>query len=149
VLYSLFCAWRPHHVRKAHTIRQVSSSTVPQRFHWLRRHDGCTFSVPLRSIPWPCTQANRARLAARVDTASRCCRDDDLRGIFAPLRQGDVVRIEYVPAKGTTVRVNKGVGGSGAHHDLMLAFLDHWLGQHPVSEDIKRTLLGSSFGIGA
>jgi hypothetical protein len=30
---------------------------------------------------------------------------------------------------------------SGAHHDLMLAFLDHWLGDRPVSEDIKRTLL--------
>ena len=31
-----------------------------------------------------------------------------------------------------------------AHHDLMLAFLDHWLGQRPVSEDLKRTLLAPS-----
>jgi hypothetical protein len=30
---------------------------------------------------------------------------------------------------------------SGAHHDLMLAFLDHWLGDRPVSEELKRTLL--------
>jgi hypothetical protein len=26
---------------------------------------------------------------------------------------------------------------------LMLAFLDHWLGDRPLSEEIKRTLLAS------
>jgi hypothetical protein len=26
----------------------------------------------------------------------------------------------------------------------MLAFLDHWLGQLPVSEEVKRTLLASA-----
>jgi hypothetical protein len=36
------------------------------------------------------------------------------------------------------------VAVSDANHDLMLAFLDHWLGQRPVSDEIKRTLLGSS-----
>jgi hypothetical protein len=54
-----------------------------------------------------------------------------------------VVLIEYVPGKGTTVRVNKAVAVGGVNHDLMLAFLDHWLGQRPVSEEIKRTLLAS------
>ena len=67
-----------------------------------------------------------------------------LRGSFAPLRQGDVLQIEYVPGKGTTVRVSRAVGVSGAHHDLMLAFLDQWLGQRPVSEEIKRTLLAGT-----
>jgi hypothetical protein len=67
-----------------------------------------------------------------------------LRGAFAPLRYGDVVLVEYVPIKGTTVRINRGVAVSGAHHDLMLAFLDHWIGQQPVSEDVKRSLLASS-----
>ena len=64
-----------------------------------------------------------------------------LRGSFAPLRRDDVVLVEYLPEKGTAVRVNKAVAVSGAHHDLMLAFLDHWLGNRPVSEEIKRTLL--------
>jgi hypothetical protein len=63
-----------------------------------------------------------------------------LQGSFAPIQHGDVV-VEYVPARGTTVRVNKGVAVSGAHHDLMLAFLDHWLGQRPLSEEIKQALL--------
>jgi len=67
-----------------------------------------------------------------------------LRGALAPLRQGDVVLIEYTPDKGTTIRVGKAVLVSGVNHDLMVAFLDHWLGQQPVSEELKRALLGSS-----
>lgn len=65
-----------------------------------------------------------------------------LRGTFAPLRAGDVVLIAYVPNKGTTVRINKSVAVSLATHDLMAAFLDHWLGQTPVSEEIKQALGG-------
>jgi hypothetical protein len=67
-----------------------------------------------------------------------------LRSTYAPLRYGDVVLVEYVPAKGTTLRVNKAVAVSDASHDLMVAFLDHWLGQRPVSDEIKQKLLGSS-----
>jgi hypothetical protein len=64
-----------------------------------------------------------------------------LQGAFAPVRLGDVISIQYAPEKGTSVRVNKAVAVSGAHHDLMLAFLDHWLGERPVSEELKQTLL--------
>jgi hypothetical protein len=67
-----------------------------------------------------------------------------LDGVFAPLRRGDIVLIEYAPGKGTTVRINRSIAVLGAQHELMLAFLDHWLGQRPVSEDIKRALLGRS-----
>jgi hypothetical protein len=84
----------------------------------------------------------RGELVPRLESAATA----HLRGTFAPLRSGDVVLIEYVPGKGTTVRVNKAVAVGGVNHDLMLAFLDHWLGQRPVSEEIKRTLLGSRDG---
>jgi hypothetical protein len=67
-----------------------------------------------------------------------------LRGTFGALQEGDVVVIEYAPGRGTSIRVNKGVAVSGIDHDLMLAFLDHWLGQRPVSEEMKRALLGGS-----
>jgi hypothetical protein len=80
----------------------------------------------------------RDELVPRLEAAATA----HLRGSFAPLRPGDVVLIEYAPDKGTTVRVNKAVAVSGANHDLMLAFLDRWLGQRPVSEEIRRTLLG-------
>jgi hypothetical protein len=67
-----------------------------------------------------------------------------LQGSVAPLRQGDVLQIDYVPGRGTTIRVNRAIAVAGAHHDLMLAFMDRWLGERPVSEEIKRTLLAGS-----
>jgi hypothetical protein len=66
---------------------------------------------------------------------------EHLRQTFAPLKRGAVVLIEYTPSRGTTVRVNSATVASGVTHDLMLAFLDHWLGQRPVSEELKRTLM--------
>jgi hypothetical protein len=81
----------------------------------------------------------RAELIPRLESAATA----HLRGTFAPIRRGDVVLIEYVPGKGTAVRVNQAVAVSGVNHDLMLAFLDHWVGQRPLSEEIKRTLVGS------
>jgi len=63
-------------------------------------------------------------------------------GLITPLQQGDHVVVEYTPQKGTTIRVNNGVAASVASHDVMLTFLDHWLGERPVSEDMKRRLLG-------
>lgn len=63
---------------------------------------------------------------------------------FAPLRRGDIVSIEYAPGRGTTVRVNRSIVVLRERHELMLAFLDHWLGQRPVSEEVKRALLGGS-----
>jgi hypothetical protein len=64
--------------------------------------------------------------------------------MFAPLRRGDIVLIEYSTRKGTTVHVNRSIVILSAPHELMLAFLDHWLGQRPVSEEVKRALLGRS-----
>jgi hypothetical protein len=82
----------------------------------------------------------RSELIPRLESPARA----HLRKTFAPLRDGGVVLIEHGPMKGTVVRVDRVVAMSGANHDLMLAFLDHWLGQRPVSETIKRLLLGSS-----
>jgi hypothetical protein len=81
----------------------------------------------------------RRELVPTLDAAATA----HMPGTFAPLQRGDIVQIEYVPGKGTTVRVNRAVAVSGANHDLMLAFLDHWIGQRPVSEDVKRALLGA------
>ena len=66
-----------------------------------------------------------------------------LRGAFTPLRYDDVVVIDYVPGRGTSVHVNKAAAVPEAGHDLMLAFLDHWLGQRPVSEEMKAALLST------
>jgi hypothetical protein len=52
--------------------------------------------------------------------------------------------IEYAPGRGTTVRINRTIAVLRARHELMLAFLDHWLGQRPVSDEVKGALLGGS-----
>ncbi len=67
-----------------------------------------------------------------------------LRGTFAGLRSGDVVQVEYVPGQGTTLRVRTATVVTGANHDLMLSFLDNWLGERPISEEMKRALLGGA-----
>lgn len=66
----------------------------------------------------------------------------NLRLAFASLQRGDIVLIEYAPRKGTSVHINRSIAVLGEAHELMLAFLDHWLGQRPVSEDLRRNLLG-------
>jgi hypothetical protein len=66
-----------------------------------------------------------------------------LRAITGPARKGDVLLVEYEPGRGTTIRGNTTTAVSRAPHGLMIAFLDQWIGQRPVSEDLKRTLLGS------
>ena len=66
-----------------------------------------------------------------------------LRAALAPLRHNDVVLIDYVPGRGTRVHVNKAAAVPEAGHELMLAFLDHWLGQRPVSEEVKARLLST------
>jgi hypothetical protein len=67
-----------------------------------------------------------------------------LLAIVGPARKGDVLTVEYEPGKGTTIRGNRLTAVTRAPHGLMVAFLDQWLGQRPVSEDLKRTLLGWS-----
>ena len=67
-----------------------------------------------------------------------------LHSTFLGLRHGDVVLVEFVPQRGTTIRVNRSEIVTGASHDVILTFLDHWIGQRPVSDELKRSLLGSS-----
>jgi len=40
------------------------------------------------------------------------------------------------------VRVNDRTAVSTGRYDLMLAFLDRWIGRGPVSEEMKAALLG-------
>jgi hypothetical protein len=79
----------------------------------------------------------RRELVPRLDPAA----ERHLYGTFAALRRGDVVTVAYSSAARLSVHVNDTVVVSRGHHDVMLAFLDHWVGQRPVSEEIKAMLL--------
>ena len=85
----------------------------------------------------PLTRAWRRELVPSLDRVAA----DHLLAITASARKGDVLLVEYEPGKGTTIRGNSPTVTSRASHGLMVAFLDQWLGQRPVSEDLKRTLL--------
>lgn len=82
----------------------------------------------------------RSELIPRLNAAGSA----HLRNAVGALRRGDSLLVEYSPQLGTSVRINKTVVVPSASHDLMLAFADHWLGQRPVSEEMRRQLLGTT-----
>ena len=88
----------------------------------------------------PLTRPWRRELVPRLDPVATT----HLLAILGSIRKGDVLLVEYAPGKGTTILGNTRTAVSRAPHDLMVAFLDQWLGQRPVSEDLKRTLLEGS-----
>jgi hypothetical protein len=64
-----------------------------------------------------------------------------LRAAYSRLQAGDTLTISYTPRDGTHVVVNAHTVLESKGRDLIDAFLDQWLGQHPVSEEIKSALL--------
>jgi hypothetical protein len=89
-------------------------------------------------LPHRLTLDWRSELIPRLNAAG----STHLRNAVGSLRRGDLFVVEYSPPLGTTVKINKTVAVPSATHDLMMAFMDHWLGQRPVSEEIKHQLLG-------
>ncbi len=85
----------------------------------------------------PLTRPWRRELVPSLDPVAAA----QLRVLTGSVRKGDVLLVHYEPGKGTTIRGNTHTIVSSAPHDLMVAFLDQWLGQRPVSEDLKRALL--------
>ncbi len=88
----------------------------------------------------PLTRPWRRELVPRLNPAAVT----QLSAIVGTVRKGDVLQVEYEPGDGTLIQLNALTVASRAPHDLMIAFLDQWLGQRPVSEDLKRTLLQGS-----
>ena len=69
-----------------------------------------------------------------------------LQNQYNDLKQGDTVRIAYVPNEGTTLSVNGQVVTTRTGAELMDAMLDLWIGTNPISGNIKRLLLSGSCG---
>ena len=65
-----------------------------------------------------------------------------LRSAYAQVRAGDFITISYVPGQGSRLTVNDDVVLESKGREMMYAFLQQWLGQRPVSENIKTALLG-------
>ena len=63
-------------------------------------------------------------------------------GMFETLQEGDLIELDYFPAKGTGVRIKGVEKGVIPGADFFQALLKVWLGDKPVNESLKQNLLG-------
>lgn len=64
-----------------------------------------------------------------------------LRNAYRDLVQGDVLTFAYAQGAGTTVSVNGDAILTDPGHGLMADLLDQWVGEDPVSRNLRRLLL--------
>ena len=69
---------------------------------------------------------------------------DAFNKLFTVLKEGDVLRIDYSPAKGTEVRINGEWRGAVAGNGFFRALLKIWIGQKPISKSLKQDMLGNN-----
>jgi hypothetical protein len=62
--------------------------------------------------------------------------------LFLAMHRGEVLRICYLPGTGTEVWINGARRGAVEGESFFHALLGIWLGAHPVSDDLKRGMLG-------
>lgn len=67
-----------------------------------------------------------------------------LQNQYNDLKNGDTVRVFYVPNEGTTLSVNGRTVVTRPGSELMGAMLNLWIGRDPVSGNLKRLLLSGS-----
>ena len=62
--------------------------------------------------------------------------------MFTTVHAGDVVLLDYIPGKGTVVKIKGEQKGVIAGEDFYSALLDVWLGEEPADDDLKEAMLG-------
>ncbi len=69
---------------------------------------------------------------------------NDFNHLFRTVARGDVIVLDYVPGKGTSVSINNELQGTVPGHDFNQALLKVWLGDEPADDDLKEAMLGTS-----
>lgn len=80
-------------------------------------------------------EAERQALAERISRFNE---------MFGDVKKGETIVLDYVPGKGTSVSVAGGDNGVVEGRDFSDALLAIWLGDKPVTEQLKKELLGGS-----
>ncbi len=62
--------------------------------------------------------------------------------LFGDMREGDQVWLDYQPAAGTSVTINGESRGTIEGADFNAALLGVWLGDEPVTDELKNALVG-------
>ena len=68
----------------------------------------------------------------------------DFNKLFVTVKNGDQILLDYVPATGTQVIINKQNKGTVAGADFNTALLKVWLGDDPADDDLKEAMLGNT-----
>jgi hypothetical protein len=106
-----------------HLLRELSAKQILDALH-----DG----VDANNSP-----AEREKLKAQLGEL------DVVMTQLGPIKEGDVVTLDFVPGTGTVVTVNgKAKGKAIAGEALYQALLRVWLGDSPAQDDLKKGLLG-------
>ena len=63
--------------------------------------------------------------------------------LFRTVHKGDVINIDYVPGSGAAVRINGEWRGTVEGETFFRSLLKVWLGSHPVTESLKKGMLGT------
>ncbi len=66
----------------------------------------------------------------------------DFNQMFSDLLEGDIVLLDYIPHVGTRITINGNNKGTIKGVDFNQALLSVWLGENPVTDDLKSALLG-------
>lgn len=69
---------------------------------------------------------------------------DHFKSLFPDMRRGEEVVLDYFPGKGVQVLIKGEAKGTIGGSDFARALLSVWLGEKPVTGDLKRALLGAN-----
>ena len=69
-------------------------------------------------------------------------RIDQFNSLFTTVYEGDEIRLDYLPGKGTQVIINGTVRGTVPGEDFHRAVLKIWLGAKPADKKLKKAMLG-------
>ena len=69
-------------------------------------------------------------------------RINQFNSLFTTVYKGDEIRLDYLPGKGTQVRINSTLKGSVPGEDFYQALLEIWLGSKPADDKLKKAWLG-------
>ncbi|MEN8206072.1 MAG: chalcone isomerase family protein [Pseudomonadota bacterium] len=70
-------------------------------------------------------------------------RVDAFNKLFTVLKEGDVLRIDYSPGRGTEVRINGEWRGAVEGNDFFRSLLKIWIGSNPISKSLRQGMLDS------
>lgn len=76
-----------------------------------------------------------------IELAKLQGRIDAINSLYRGVKKGDRYTLTYVPGKGTELAWNDSVLGVIEGADFAAAYFRIWLGEHPISESMRRSLL--------